>query len=695
MADAGIERTSSWTDRAVVSSRGTTITASQRDPSNNRTGTQSRRTSRTTSTTNSSSSYLPFIQKSSSPAAHLNPVIPPRLADVYNSVNENYESWNSDGVGAISSSQVGSGVAVDSTAQEKMDARMTKIPIKQNDSDEDDIDFDANFDEICEDYSADTAEHIAKKVVTDGRMLSSAAAGEKDEHYKIAEHEHEISTYIDQRDIPTPSITPTRALEEENDDALARAIAEQGLPPGVSALEQQEIMMRLLTQRIRTGPAAAVNGGGGCDGVGGEVGLSPALEARLRDFDFAQRKRRENYGEDRPWGILGLYDHLAGIRLDVEWAEDAAWRRGHKEPYLSWSDFQTTRDGGWNRPFFTYIVLFVCTVVQIVSYGLNGWMIEPLSINPMIGPSAETLIRMGAKQTTLIVEYGEWFRLFSPMVLHAGLIHYFLNMTALWFIGRAVEQCHGFAAAVILFIIPAVGGTILSAIFLSEYISVGASGGIFGLIGACIADICMNWSLLFSKHVNASDEGIRFRHMKVLLWLLFDIVINCLIGLTPFVDNFTHLGGMIYGFLCGLSTMERLSTGFFGVPTTAWGRARDILIRFSGLIISVVLIMITTSVLADFDANGPSPCPKCRYVSCVPFPPWAGEENKWWYCDDCSQVTADAKLDSSGYYSLSMTCPNGEIEEIDLSDQLVTDRQWIQRQLPMMCRKNCDQVFGS
>jgi len=84
-----------------------------------------------------------------------------------------------------------------------------------------------------------------------------------------------------------------------------------------------------------------------------------------------------------------------------------------------------------------------------------------------------------------------------------------------------VEQCHGFAAAAILFIIPAVGGTILSAIFLPEYISVGASGGIFGLIGACIADICINWSLLFSKQVNTSDEGARFRHLKVRLILLY------------------------------------------------------------------------------------------------------------------------------------------------------------------------------
>jgi hypothetical protein len=87
------------------------------------------------------------------------------------------------------------------------------------------------------------------------------------------------------------------------------------------------------------------------------------------------------------------------------------------------------------------------------------------------------------------------------------------------------------------------------------------------------------------------------------------------------------------------------------------------------------------------DVNGPSPCP-------VPFSPWAREDKKWWYCDDCSQVTADAKLDPSGYYSFSITYPNGEIEDIDLSDQLATDRQWIQSQLSILCRKNCDQVFG-
>ena len=52
----------------------------------------------------------------------------------------------------------------------------------------------------------------------------------------------------------------------------------------------------------------------------GEELMAPALARRLRDFQFAQEKRRKKYGSERPWGILGLYDHLASVRMDVEWA---------------------------------------------------------------------------------------------------------------------------------------------------------------------------------------------------------------------------------------------------------------------------------------------------------------------------------------------------------------------------------------
>jgi len=519
---------------------------------------------------------------------------------------------------------------------------------------------------------------------------------DNDDHQVEDEVEEEASFYEDQH----------RQFAVFNNDNAT------GLPPGVTSRDRDEdeaAMLRLLAHQLDRGwgqkadadldSQMASNAPGGDNNAGAQqpaapLTISPSLERRLRDFRFAQNKRRDRYGDNRPWGILGLYDHLLGVRIDVEWSEDAAWRREHGEPYLSWADFEESRNSGFNRPWFTYFILLVCTCVLIASIAVNGWKIEPMSVNPMIGPSAETLVKMGAKQTTLIVVVGEWYRLFSPMVLHAGLIHYLLNMLALWFIGSAVEQAHGYLSAFIIFFISAVGGNILSAIFLPEYISVGASGGIFGLIGACVADIAINWRLLFSKEVNKNDAGTRLRHFKVLMWLVFDILINCLIGLTPFVDNFTHLGGMVYGFLCGLSAIERLPLDFFGKAHSTCSRIRNYSVRFFGLILSVVLIMVSTALLVESD-GGSSPCSNCRYVSCVPFPFWAADDRKWWYCDDCDRVKGDVTKDPSGYYDvLTLTCPNGSTETIDLTGQNIEDSEWLRDQLPTYCRQNCASLFA-
>ena len=64
-----------------------------------------------------------------------------------------------------------------------------------------------------------------------------------------------------------------------------------------------------------------------------------------------------------------------------------------------------------------------------------------------------------------------------------------------------------------------------------------------GFIGACLADIMMNWSLLFSDLV--TENGKKHRHATVLIVLLLDIVLNCIIGLTPYVDNFSRKCSML------------------------------------------------------------------------------------------------------------------------------------------------------
>jgi len=116
--------------------------------------------------------------------------------------------------------------------------------------------------------------------------------------------------------------------------------------------------------------------------------------------------------------------------------------------------------------------MLVCTVCLLVSIGMSdNCTLEPLNVNPMFGLSVH-LIAVGAKQMSLIVDKNEWFRLLTPMLLHVGIIHCFINMLALWLIRYAVEQNNGFIVSTILFMIPTVGGTIIIALFLPEYISV-------------------------------------------------------------------------------------------------------------------------------------------------------------------------------------------------------------------------------
>jgi hypothetical protein len=151
--------------------------------------------------------------------------------------------------------------------------------------------------------------------------------------------------------------------------------------------------------------------------------LPPELERRVLDFRLAQQKRLEKYGKPHKWGIFGLYAHLSNVRIDLEWSEDAAWRRTNGKPYLSWSDFDAMQVKNPARKWFTYTVIAVCSVMLIVEFGLNDWKVEPLYINPLIGPSAQAMVKSGARDTALIIG-GQWFRLFTPLFLHGGIVHF-------------------------------------------------------------------------------------------------------------------------------------------------------------------------------------------------------------------------------------------------------------------------------
>ena len=140
---------------------------------------------------------------------------------------------------------------------------------------------------------------------------------------------------------------------------------------------------------------------------------------------------------------------------------------------------------------------------------------------------------------------------------------------------------------------------------------------------------------------------------------------------------------MVYGFLCGLSTIRRLSTDFFGIESGWAARVKQFAVHFCGIIISLTLIITTLIVLFKGDATQ-TPCPGCTWLSCVPFPPW--ETNKWWYCDACGHVTAT--IVSNPTFHIELNCPSGVTAIVDLNNNKV-DRNNLVKHLPSYCREFC------
>ncbi|GBG66195.1 hypothetical protein CBR_g57074 [Chara braunii] len=182
---------------------------------------------------------------------------------------------------------------------------------------------------------------------------------------------------------------------------------------------------------------------------------------------------------------------------------------------------------------------------------LGRFSFEPLKMNPMIGPLAETLLNFGALETELLRKrHKNKYRLFSYVWLHAGVVHLVLNMLGVLVIGLRLEQEFGAWRTLLVYLVSAFGGSLMSALLLAGgVIVVGASGALFGLLGATLAELIVNWT-------------IYGRRISTLFTLIFLIVVNLLVGLTPHVDNFSHIGGFVSGVLLGFVFLVKPQFGY-------------------------------------------------------------------------------------------------------------------------------------
>jgi membrane associated rhomboid family serine protease len=136
---------------------------------------------------------------------------------------------------------------------------------------------------------------------------------------------------------------------------------------------------------------------------------------------------------------------------------------------------------------------------------------------------------------------GEWWRLLSSMFLHAGLIHLGLNSYVLWIFGVEIERQIGRLFTLAVFLVTGVFAGATSYAFAPGYlVGVGASGAIFGLVGAYIT-----YNYLRRHHVMAQAR---------LRGALSMLLINLIIGFSiPGIDWRAHAGGVVAGLVAGFA----------------------------------------------------------------------------------------------------------------------------------------------
>lgn len=130
------------------------------------------------------------------------------------------------------------------------------------------------------------------------------------------------------------------------------------------------------------------------------------------------------------------------------------------------------------------------------------------STNPYV------LLYFGAKYNPAILD-GEWWRFFTPMFLHIGFLHLFMNGLSLYYLGTAVESIFGRLRFLIIYLFSGFFGTLASFIF-SSHLSAGASGAIFGLFGALL------YFGIEHKHTFSGRSGPIFSPW--LVWMLLSVL---------------------------------------------------------------------------------------------------------------------------------------------------------------------------
>ncbi len=172
-------------------------------------------------------------------------------------------------------------------------------------------------------------------------------------------------------------------------------------------------------------------------------------------------------------------------------------------------------------PTVTYAILAITILVYVLQVGSKFFF------------GADFPLQLGAKVNTLI-RSGELWRLITPVLLHGSILHIGFNMYALLVIGVGIERSMGHVRFLMLYLLGGFAGNVFS-FFFSSSASIGASTAIFGLLAAEGVFLYQHRTLFGSRAKRALSN------------VIVVAAVNLFIGLSPGIDNWGHVGGLLGG----------------------------------------------------------------------------------------------------------------------------------------------------
>jgi len=223
------------------------------------------------------------------------------------------------------------------------------------------------------------------------------------------------------------------------------------------------------------------------------------------------------------FGIRGIIDKArAGALSDID---EENTPNGSARPQAGRKKYAVTTLAPIHRvPVLTFLLIAINAVILLLVY-LAGF-----PENIMVPRE------FGAIFPDDIFEYGEWYRLFTAMFIHFGVGHFLANVMGLVVFGTRVERYFGRIAFLVIYIFAGLLGSLFS-LFITTGYAAGASGAIYGLIGAIFI-----YTRLTGRAVELMNWYTLFMFIGVGIAMGF---------VTEGVDNAGHLGGLIGGLIIG------------------------------------------------------------------------------------------------------------------------------------------------